>query len=78
GGKETPKELFERRWKEVCEIVSEIKKIVPAILEGEDVKELNNVSLGGKLHLRGLLYKNKLYVLSANTSNEKLSTSLSL
>ncbi|MGC8843741.1 MAG: hypothetical protein ACP5QS_07360, partial [bacterium] len=78
GGKEAPKELFERRWKEVCEIVSEIKKIVPAILEGEDVKELNTVLLGGKLHLRGLLYKNKLYALSANTSNEKLSTSLSL
>jgi len=78
GGKEASKELFEKRWKEVCEIVEEVKKIVPAILEGEDLGELKGIPENGNLQARGFLYKENLYILIANTSNDKLSIDIPL
>jgi hypothetical protein len=78
GRKEAPKELFEKRWKEVCEIVAEINKLVPALLEGEDVPKLQGVLEKGKVHVRGITYRNKLYILLANTSSDSLHLTLPL
>ncbi|MBC7330079.1 hypothetical protein H5T88_06945 [bacterium] len=78
GGKEAPKELFEKRWREVCEIVAEIKKIVPVILEGEDLGKLKGIPESEKLQARGILYKGQLYILIANTSDATLSIDISL
>jgi hypothetical protein len=78
GGKEASKELFEKRWKEVCEIITEIKRIVPAILEGEDLGKLKGIPENEGFQARGFLYKGNLYILTANTSNDKLSISIPL
>jgi hypothetical protein len=78
GGKEASKELFEKRWKEVCEIIAEIKRIVPAILEGEDLGKLKGIPENEGFQARGFLYKGNLYILTANTSNDKLSISIPL
>jgi len=78
GGKKAPKELFEKRWKEVCEIVAEINKLVPPLLEGEDVPQLQGVLEKGKVHVRGITHENKLYILIANTSSDSLHLTLSL
>ena len=78
GGKEASKELFEKRWKEVCEIIAEIKRIVPAILEGEDLGKLKRIPENVGFQARGFLYKGNLYILTANTSNDKLSISIPL
>jgi len=78
GRKEASKELFEKRWKEVCEIIAEIKKIVPAILEGEDLGKLKGIPENEGFQARGFLYKGNLYILTANTSNDKLSISIPL
>jgi hypothetical protein len=62
----------------VCEIVAEINKLVPALLEGEDVPKLQGVLEKGKVHVRGITHRNKLYILSANTSSDSLHLTLPL
>lgn len=78
GGKEAPREIFERRWQEISRIAKEIKSLIPALLGGEDVAQLQGKLGDGKVMIRGLSYRNKLYILSANTSSESLSITLLL
>lgn len=78
GRKPAPEEVFERRWREVSQIAGEMKKLIPALLEGEDVPQLQGKLEGGKILLRGIAYKGQIYILVANISNGNLPLAISL
>ncbi|MBC7326636.1 hypothetical protein H5T87_00785 [bacterium] len=78
GGKEADKELFERRWKEVSYIAGEIKKLIPILLEGEDIPQLQGSIADGKVLIRGLSHKGIIYILVANTVSEDSQISISI
>lgn len=78
GGKEAPKEVFERRWQEISAIAREVKKLIPVLLEGKDVAQLQGKLGDGKVMIRGLAYQNKLCILVANISSDRVSLTVSL
>lgn len=78
GGKDAPKEIFEKRWQEVSNIVGEIKKLIPTLLGGEDIPHLQGKTPDSKALFKGILYQNKLYILVANITTESVSFTLLL
>lgn len=78
GGKDAPLETFNRRWEEISNIVGEMKQLIPILLEGEDIPNLQGKTSNGKVILKGIAHQNKLYILVANISTETVSLTIHL
>jgi len=78
GGKPAPRDLFERRWREIRAIIHEVKQLIPVLLEGKDVSHIPRSVAKGKVHMRALTYNDRLYLLFANVSDERIPISIKL
>ncbi len=78
GGKDAAQEVFKRRWQEVSTIAREVRKLIPVLLEGEDINQLQGKISDGQVLLRGLSFRNELYVLVANISEDSYAIDIPL
>lgn len=73
GHRQAPAGVFERRWDEVTRIAADLRKVIPAVLEGEPVI-VGTSGSGPDIRATAFRLRGQLYVVAANASSEAAQT----